>query len=244
MSSFYSPSQNPERVAFLHTLFPISNHILPNFQGPCTICLSDYEAHTHFATKLPCGHFFGHPCITEWLSQLNVSACPLCRTAHFPIPADEKVAREQMDILASGITEVEVDVAGNEVDSPSNEANLAVPPSIALPSIDPAITIDTSWIRQDLESIAGPNLLAWLVGKYAGEIYNAPPGPRFPFGVDGFDVGEEVRGNRARLERWVEERIRGNEEFYLECIVEEKCEEVVNALERQGRRGVGDGECG
>lgn len=33
---------------------------------------------SHVATKMPCGHIFGHLCICEWLRSNN--SCPLCRT--------------------------------------------------------------------------------------------------------------------------------------------------------------------
>lgn len=34
---------------------------------------------SHVATKMPCGHIFGHLCICEWLRSNN--SCPLCRVA-------------------------------------------------------------------------------------------------------------------------------------------------------------------
>mmetsp|Transcript_26575 Transcript_26575/g.37333 ORF Transcript_26575/g.37333 Transcript_26575/m.37333 type:complete len:307 (+) Transcript_26575:699-1619(+) len=42
----------------------------------CEICCDDFEVNTE-VTRLPCGHIFHGPCVTEWLQRH--CTCPVCR---------------------------------------------------------------------------------------------------------------------------------------------------------------------
>ncbi|KAL4592750.1 hypothetical protein LXL04_005754 [Taraxacum kok-saghyz] len=52
---------------------------LPNDDGTCAICLSDYKTKESLRTIPECHHYFHSECIDEWL-KLNVT-CPVCRKA-------------------------------------------------------------------------------------------------------------------------------------------------------------------
>ncbi|KAJ4287650.1 hypothetical protein N0V90_012353 [Kalmusia sp. IMI 367209] len=58
----------------------------------CPICSDEYTptATTHAAVRLPCGHFFGHACITKWLSLPNTCTCPYCRAKFFQLDPFEE----------------------------------------------------------------------------------------------------------------------------------------------------------
>ena len=42
----------------------------------CSICERQCDGATHCLVALPCGHMFGHACITKWL--LSKLKCPFC----------------------------------------------------------------------------------------------------------------------------------------------------------------------
>ncbi|KAI3792614.1 hypothetical protein L2E82_06497 [Cichorium intybus] len=50
---------------------------LPNDDGTCAICLSDYKLKESLRTIPECNHYFHSECIDEWL-KLNAT-CPVCR---------------------------------------------------------------------------------------------------------------------------------------------------------------------
>ncbi|KAF1979101.1 hypothetical protein BU23DRAFT_563340 [Bimuria novae-zelandiae CBS 107.79] len=104
MGSAYTPSQNAARAAFLKNLIAIASTEVPCDQESCSICCSIYEkrraltfSDSHYACKMPCGHFFGYACITTWLNQLNVHTCPMCRFSFFDVGDIEKLAQEQVE---------------------------------------------------------------------------------------------------------------------------------------------------
>ncbi|GMI72489.1 Arabidopsis Toxicos en Levadura 69 [Hibiscus trionum] len=53
----------------------------PN-DGPCCICLTEYEAKDQIRCIPECNHFFHVDCIDEWL-RMNAT-CPLCRNSPAP----------------------------------------------------------------------------------------------------------------------------------------------------------------
>jgi len=52
---------------------------LPNDNGTCAICLSDYKPKESLRTIPECNHYFHAGCIDEWL-KLNAT-CPVCRNS-------------------------------------------------------------------------------------------------------------------------------------------------------------------
>ncbi|KVH90007.1 RING-H2 finger protein ATL22-like [Cynara cardunculus var. scolymus] len=52
---------------------------LPNDDGTCAICLSDYKPKESLRTIPECNHYFHADCIDEWL-KLNAT-CPVCRNS-------------------------------------------------------------------------------------------------------------------------------------------------------------------
>ncbi|KAI3792624.1 hypothetical protein L2E82_06509 [Cichorium intybus] len=52
---------------------------LPNDDGTCAICLSDYKPKESLRTIPECNHYFHSECIDEWL-KLNAT-CPVCRNS-------------------------------------------------------------------------------------------------------------------------------------------------------------------
>lgn len=82
----------------LEELQPINIEDLGSDDRKCHICTEDFTAGFHGAVRLPCGHFFGKPCIEQWLRpygvailssqneelQYGANTCPMCRQVFFP----------------------------------------------------------------------------------------------------------------------------------------------------------------
>ena len=68
----------------------------------CPICLNDYEEEESL-TELPCGHFYHHHCVAEWLENRN--ACPMCKR---PVIGGDESATEEDN-------QVEDDLRGSDL---------------------------------------------------------------------------------------------------------------------------------
>lgn len=65
----------------------------PN-NGPCSICLCDYEARDPVRCIPECNHCFHADCVDEWLR--TSATCPLCRNS----PAPSRLATPLSDLVA------------------------------------------------------------------------------------------------------------------------------------------------
>ncbi|CAN8298519.1 unnamed protein product [Cochlearia groenlandica] len=67
----------------------------PN-NGPCSICLCDYEAREPVRCIPECNHCFHAYCVDEWLKAS--ATCPLCRNS----PAPSRLATPLSDFVSLG----------------------------------------------------------------------------------------------------------------------------------------------
>lgn len=84
---------------FLEELKPVNIEDLGSEDCKCHICTEDFTTGFHGAVRLPCGHFFGKPCIEQWLRpyglavitsedkelRFGANSCPMCRQVFFPV---------------------------------------------------------------------------------------------------------------------------------------------------------------
>lgn len=91
---------------FLEDLKPVKAEDLDPEDCKCHICTEEFEAGSHIAVRLPCNHYFGEPCIQNWLRPydtaeefarkwaIGANNCPMCRQVFFPKQKDGDILPE------------------------------------------------------------------------------------------------------------------------------------------------------
>lgn len=89
---------------FLEDMKPVKEEDLDPKDSRCHICTDEFTSGSHIAVQLPCNHYFGEPCIQNWLRpyetadafarkpEFGANTCPMCRQVFFP-------AQKYSDIL-------------------------------------------------------------------------------------------------------------------------------------------------
>ncbi|XP_060675315.1 putative RING-H2 finger protein ATL69 isoform X1 [Ziziphus jujuba] len=68
----------------------------PN-EGPCSICLSEYQPNDSLRCIPECNHCFHSDCIDEWLRM--TATCPMCRNSPAPSSANTPLATPQSELV-------------------------------------------------------------------------------------------------------------------------------------------------
>ncbi|KAF3434229.1 hypothetical protein FNV43_RR25332 [Rhamnella rubrinervis] len=69
----------------------------PNDNGPCSICLSEYQPKDTVRCIPECNHCFHADCIDEWLRM--TPTCPMCRNSPAPSAATTPLATPQSELV-------------------------------------------------------------------------------------------------------------------------------------------------
>ena len=69
----------------------------PNDNGPCSICLSEYEPKDTVRCIPECNHCFHADCIDEWLRM--TATCPMCRNSPAPSAATTPLVTPQSELV-------------------------------------------------------------------------------------------------------------------------------------------------